>query len=123
MNNQEYKRQLITRAFNLGRKIIKLTDKFPQKRSSWVIADQLIRAGTSIGANIIEAQAASSRRDFANFLNHSLKSGNETKFWLVLAKDLDQKLDKEIKTALEETNEIIKILGSSIAKLKGKKKL
>ncbi|MEW6163180.1 MAG: four helix bundle protein [Nitrospirota bacterium] len=41
----------------------------------------MLRSATSIGANIIEAQAASSRRDFRNFLNHALKSANETKFW------------------------------------------
>jgi four helix bundle protein len=122
-SNQNYKRQLITRAFNLARKIISLTDKFPQKRSSWVITDQLIRAGTSVGANIIEAQAASSKRDFINFLNHGLKSGNETKFWLALAKDLDLRLHKEIEVVLQETDELVKILGSSIAKMKGKKKL
>ena len=123
MNNQEYKQQLITRAFNLGRKIIALTDRFPKKRSSWVITDQLIRASTSIGANIIEAQAASSKKDFVNFLNHGLKSGNETKFWLALSKDLDPKLHQEIENVLKETDELVKILGSSIAKMKGVKKL
>ena len=123
MNNQEYKQQLITRAFNLGRKIIALTDRFPKKRSSWVITDQLIRASTSIGANIIEAQAASSKKDFVNFLNHGLKSGNETKFWLALSKDLDPKLHQEIENVLKETDELVKILGSSIAKMKGMKKL
>jgi len=69
MNNKEYKEQLIKRAFNYARKIIALADKFPNKRSAWIITDQLIRAATSIGANIIEAQAASSRKDFINFLN------------------------------------------------------
>lgn len=117
MNNLEYKQQLITRSFNLGRKIIALTDKFPKKRSSWITTDQLIRAGTSIGANIIEAQAASSNRDFVNFLNHGLKSGNETKFWLALSKDLDPKLRQEIEIILKETDELVKILGSSIAKM------
>lgn len=88
-----------------------------------MISDQLLRAATSIGSNIIEAQAASSKRDFVNFLNYSLKSGNETKFWLALAKDLDSKLIKEIEELLRETDELVKILGSSIATLKGKKKL
>ncbi len=123
MNNQDYKKQLITREFNLGRKLHASTDTFPKKRSSWVITDQLIRAGTSIGANIIEAQAASSRKDFVNFLNHGLKSGNETKFWLALAKDLDIKLLEEIEIVLKETDELVNILGSSIAKMRGKKKL
>ncbi len=85
MGNQEFKRQLITRAFKLARKVIGLVGKFPNKRSAWVITDQLLRAITSIGANIIEAQAASSKKDFVNFLNHALKSGNESKFWLALS--------------------------------------
>ncbi len=123
MNNEEFKKKLIIRAFNLARRTIKLVDKFPGKRSAWVIADQLLRAATSIGANIIEAQAASSRKDFINFLNHALKSGNETKFWLALAKDLDSNLTNEISELLKETDELVKILGSSIATMKGKNKL
>ena len=119
--NQEFKKLLINRAFKLARNIIALTDKFPNKRSAWVITDQLIRAATSIGANIIEAQAASSRRDFINFLNHALKSANETKFWLALAKDLDAKLIAEIEELLKETDELSRILGSSIVKLRNKK--
>ena len=121
--NDDFKRQLISRAFKLARRIIALVDKFPNKRSAWIIADQLIRAATSIGANIIEAQAASSKRDFINFLNHALKSGNETKFWLALAKDLDNKLVEEIEELLKETDELVRILGSSISTLKGKNKL
>ena len=123
MDNNEFKKKLIIRTFSLARRIIKLVDEFPKKRSAWVISDQLLRAATSIGANIIEAQAASSKKDFVNFLNHALKSGNETKFWLALARDLDQKLIPEIEKLLKETDEIVKILGSSIATLKGKKKL
>jgi len=118
MDNDEFKKKLITRAFNLARSVMKLVDKFPNKRSAWVIADQLLRAGTSIGANIIEAQAASSKKDFINFLNHALKSGNETKFWLDLAKDLDGKLVSEIHGYFKETDELVKILGSSIATIR-----
>jgi len=121
MNNQEFKKKLIGRAFVFARKVIKLVDDFPQKRSAWVISDQLIRSATSIGANIIEAQAASSKRDFINFLNHALKSANETKFWLALAKDIAPKELNEINLLLKEVDELAKILGSSISSLKGKK--
>ncbi len=123
MNNEEFKKMLKLRAFNLARDIMKFTDKFPNKRSAWIITDQLLRAATSIGANIIEAQAASSKKDFINFLNHALKSGNETKFWLALAKDLDADLIPEIENLLKETDELVKILGSSISTLRGKNKL
>jgi four helix bundle protein len=121
--NDEFKKRLINRAFILARNVISLVDKFPNKRSAWIISDQLIRAATSIGANIIEAQAASSRRDFANFLNHALKSGNETKFWLALAKDISPTSIQEIDNLLKEVDELVKILGSSISTLKGKNKL
>ena len=123
MNNAEFKQKLISRAFNLSRDAFKLVDKFPNKASARVIINQLLRAITSIGANIIEAQAASSKKDFVNFLNHALKSGNESKFWLELSKDLDNKLFLEIEKLLKETDELSKILGSSIATLKGKNKV
>lgn len=114
---------MIRRAFDLARRAMIFVDKFPNKRSAWIITDQLLRAITSVGANIIEAQAASSRKDFVNFLNHSLKSGNETKFWLALSKELDPKLVEEADLLLKETNELVRILGSSISTLRGKNKL
>lgn len=123
VTNDEFKKKLINRAFTLARNVIVLVDKFPNKRSAWIISDQLIRAATSIGANIIEAQAASSKKDFINFLNHALKSGNETKFWLELAKDISSSQLQEINILLKEVDELVRILGSSIATLKGKNKL
>ena len=121
--NQEFRHKLVERAYNLAKEVMKLVDKFPQKRASWVITDQLLRSSTSIGANIIEAQAASSRKDFINFLHHALKSGNETLFWLVLSKELDTKLENGITKLERETKELVKILSSSLLTLKGKTKL
>lgn len=111
------------RSFELSRSVMRLVDKFPKKRTSWVIADQLLRSTTSIGANIIEAQAASSKKDFVNFLNHALKSGNETVYWLSLSKDLDRSFEAEIDEISAETNEIVRILGSSISTIRGKRKI
>lgn len=112
-----------TRTYQFALKIIKFIDKLPQDTSTQIIAKQLLRAATSIGANIIEAQASPSRKDFTNFFNHSLKSANETKYWLGLLKDA-HKADKEpIDALLKEVDEIANILGSSILTLKGKRKL
>jgi four helix bundle protein len=58
---------------------------FPRDMVSRVIAHQLLRSGTSVGANYAEAQGASSRRDFANYVRHSLKSARESVYWLRLA--------------------------------------
>lgn len=120
MENSEFRKMLIKRSYNLAKNVISLVNDFPKNIAARIIADQLLRAATSIGANIVEAQAASSKKDFINFLNHGLKSGNETKFWLALSGELDKKLIGKIKNLLDETNEICRILGSSIAKLRTK---
>src|SRR3989344_4944792 len=57
-------------------------DGLPRNLSSQILARQLLRSATSIGANFIEAQGASSTKDFTNFLSISLKSANETLYWL-----------------------------------------
>ncbi|MBI4652841.1 four helix bundle protein [Candidatus Kuenenbacteria bacterium] len=88
MNNQEFKQMLINRSFKFSLEIMKFIDLFNQKTFSLnVIAKQLIRSATSIGANIVEAQASSSKKDFINFINHALKSANETRYWLGLLRD------------------------------------
>lgn len=122
-SNQEFAQNLIRRVYRYSLKVINLTDNLPKDRPSWVIGDQLIRSATSIGANIIEAQAASSKKDFINFLSHALKSANETKFWLGLLRDSGKAKITAINPLLEETKQIADILGSSILTLKGKRRL
>lgn len=111
-----------TRAYQFALKIIGFIDKLPKDMSTPILAKQLLRAATSIGANIIEAQASPSRRDFTNFFNHSLKSANETKYWLGLLKDANKADTETINGLITEAEELANILGSSILTLKGKKK-
>ena len=111
-----------TRAYQFALKIIGLIDKLPHDMSTQVIAKQLLRAATSIGANIIEAQASPSRKDFTNFFSHSLKSANETKYWLGLLKDSNKVNSEAINILIKETDEIANILGSSILTLRGRRK-
>lgn len=96
------------RSYKFALNIIKLVDSLSAGRTSNIIGDQLLRSGTSIGANIIEAQAGSTRRDFKNYLNHALKSTNETRFWLALLRDSGKKTKKEIDPLLAEAKEIAK---------------
>lgn len=90
MTTENFKQRLIDRAFTLAKNTLLLVDNFPHKRSATIIADQVIRSSTSIGANIVEAQAGSTKKDFINFLNNALKSANETVFWLRLASEIDK---------------------------------
>ncbi len=111
-----------TRAYYLAIRTINMLDKAPKDYITQVLAKQLIKSTTSIGANIIEAQAASSKKDFANFLTHALKSGNETKFWLGLLGET-RNMKESISLLLLEVKELTNILGASIVTLKGKKKI
>lgn len=111
-----------TRAYNFSLTIIKFVNGLPNKRGFWSIGDQLMRSSTSIGANMIEAQASSSRREFIKFYEISLKSANETRYWLSLLKDSYNELRPECEVLIKEADEICRMLGSSILTLKGKRK-
>lgn len=95
----------------------------PNKRIFWIIGDQLLRAATSIGANIIEAISASSRKDFLRFYEIALKSANETKYWLGLLRDATDINKNKVNELLKEAEEICKMLRASILTLKNKRQL
>lgn len=119
--NVKLKTDLKERAYQFALRVIKLIDLLPKDMSSRVIGKQLLRSGTSIGANIIEARASSSKRDFTNFFTHSLKSANESMFWLELLNDSGKAGAINLNPLTQELKEISNILGSSILTLKGKK--
>lgn len=115
--SEDFKRRIY--AFIL--RLIRFVETLPKNDDLCRIArDQLIRSGTSIGANYVEATAGSSKKDFTNFLSHSLKSANETKFWLALLRDTGKGNKSEINELLKELIEIANILGSSVRTLRGK---
>lgn len=114
----EFKKRLYTFVLRL----IKFLDKLDKDLVSRKIADQLFRSGSSILANYVEGQGASSRKDFANFLNHSLKSANESKMWLALLRDSRRAKSDDVEWFLGELVEISKIFASSLLTLRGKGK-
>ena len=117
------KTKLKKRVYAFALKILKLIDSLPNKKPYWSLGDQLLRAGTSIGANIIEAQAASSKKDFVRFYHIALKSANETKFWLCLLRDSGKVDKKIIEPILKEAIELSNILAASILTMKNRKKI
>jgi len=118
---QNSKVDLKVRCYKFSLQIIRLTDTLPNKRSVWIIIDQLIRSATSIGANLIEARASSSRLEFKKFYETSLKSANESKYWLGLLRDSNLVVNKDkINELLNEVNELAKMLATGVIKLKKK---
>jgi len=122
-NSVKPKADLKQRAYKYSLDIIKFIDSLDKKDFTvQIISKQLLRSATSIGANIIEAQAGSTKRDFTNFFNYALKSANESKFWLGLIRDSNKSDKNIVNNLLQETIELANILGSSILTLKGKNK-
>ncbi len=111
------------RAFYLSIHIIRFLESLSYKHSTRIISDQLTRSVTSVGANIIEAKASASKREFLNYFQIALKSANESKYWLALLKELLPERTKEIHIFIQEISEISNIIGSSILTMKGKKQL
>ena len=120
-DKSKIKNEFKKRLYNLVLKLIELLDRLPNDSVSRRLGDQLLRSGTSIIGNYIEGQSASSKKDFTNYFNTSLKSANESKLWLALLRDSKRIKSEESDWFLRELDEIGKIFASSILTLKGKK--
>ncbi len=88
------------------------------ERIYFSLFDQLLRCGTSIGANVVEGGAGSTKKDVINFYHIALKSANETKYWLCLIRDSLVNDKDRINLLIREADELSKILASSLIKMK-----
>ena len=93
-------------------RVVKLHNYLVNSKKEYVLSKQLVRSGTSIGANVSEAQKAQSRADFHAKMNIALKEANETLYWLVLLNRTDYITDKELKSIKSDIKELIAILTS-----------
>lgn len=120
-DKEKFKTELKRRIYSWILYLIKFLDSLSKDTITQRIVDQLFRSGGSIGANYIEAQSSSSKKDFTNFLHYSLKSANESKFWLAVLRDTKRDEQNRVGWLLKELTEIANILGASILTLKGKR--
>ena len=95
-------------------RIVKLAKYLQTDHKEFVLARQVLRSGTAIGALIKEAEYGQSKPDFINKMNIALKEANETEYWLSLLKDTLFISEEEFKSLEEDTKEIIKMLISTI---------
>ncbi|MBN8686885.1 MAG: four helix bundle protein [Chitinophagales bacterium] len=105
------------RAFYFSRDVIEFVKKSSYEKVFYSIYDQLVRSATSVGANLAEGKAGSTRKDWKNYFLIALKSANETKYWLCLIRDtMDQTDKKKIIELITEADEISNIIASIIVK-------
>jgi len=110
-----------TRAFAL--RIINMYRVLARDDVGRILGKQLLRSGTSVGANVEEAQASQSKADFAHKINIALKEAHETRYWLTLIVEGDVLPAQRVEAILTEIEDIIKILYTIIQKNKSGSKL
>lgn len=99
-----------TKSYEFALKIVKLHRVLVENKKEFVLSKQLLRCGTSIGANIEEAIGGQSEKDFYAKLTVSYKEARETKYWIRLLKDSEY-LDKEIANDfLSDVEELLRII-------------
>ena len=106
------------KSFEFSLSIIKLYMKLQAARE-YVISKQLLRSGTSIGANIEEAVAASSRRDFLHKMTIASKEARETVYWLRLLDESNIVTDLDVQQQLDQANELVRLLTAIVKTTKG----
>ena len=113
-SSKEWRKQFSERLFRFALLIIKIASMLPKTPAGFTIASQLIKAGTSIGANFVESQDASSPRDFTQKLRISLREARESLYWLNIIK-FSKLLDQpDLNDAIQECNEIVAVLLTSV---------
>jgi four helix bundle protein len=118
LNEGEKPYNIRHRCFFFSKEIVVFVGNSKYDRIYISLFDQLIRSGTSIGANVIEGKAGSSKKDWKNFFAIALKSANETKYWLCLIRDTIDVSKPKINELIKEADEISKIIASIIVNAK-----
>ncbi len=95
-------------------RIIKFYKYLCDEKKEFVLSKQILRSGTSIGANVRESKNAQSRADFISKMNIALKEADETAYWFELLQESEIVNEEQIKNLYEENIEIIKILSSIV---------
>jgi len=113
MRNESARRNVVLEksfAFAVG--IVKTGRRLQLDRREWVLSKQLIRSGTSIGANIEEAIAAQSKKDFLSKMSIALKEARETHYWLRVIRDSGLANGVETEAHIPACQELVRLLSS-----------
>ena len=102
------------KSFRFAVRIVKLCRYLQTEKKEYILSKQLLRSGTSIGANVSEAQQAQSRPDFVSKLNIALKESAETEYWLRLLYETDSLSDKYFHSIWADCDEVKSLLVSIV---------
>ena len=109
------------KALDFSVRIVNLYKYLRDEKGETVMSKQVLRSGTSIGANISEALAAESKEDFIHKIHISFKEGNETKYWLLLLHRTGYLSEKEFTSLVKDSQELRRLMGAIIRTAKKNK--
>ncbi|MBV9216709.1 MAG: four helix bundle protein [Acidobacteria bacterium] len=109
------------KSYSFALRIINAYKHLVTENKEYILSKQLLRSGTSIGANVAEANQAQSRPDFISKLGIALKETVETEYWLSLLQDADYLTLAQARSLLDECNQLKAILTASIKSSKAPK--
>ena len=101
---------IMRKSFAFSVRIMNLHKYLSKQKGEYVVSRQICKSGTSIGANVAEAQRAQSTADFVSKMKIALKEANETQYWLKLLRETKYLSDKEFTSLHSDLLEILKIL-------------
>ncbi|XOV68985.1 MAG: four helix bundle protein [Fluviicola sp.] len=104
---------ILVKSFSFALTVVK-TGKMLQEKKEFILSKQLIRSGTSVGANVREAQNAQSRKDFIHKLSISQKECDESIYWLELLYQADYLANDQYSILSDQAKELLRILKSII---------
>ncbi len=102
--------QIENKSFDFAVRIVNLYKFLTEQKKEFVLSKQLLRSGTSVGANVAEAQRGQSKADFIAKMSISLKEANETNYWLKLLYKTEYLTEQQFLSISNDITEIIKIL-------------
>jgi four helix bundle protein len=105
---------VVTKSYAFALRIVRLYQFLAEEKREYVLSKQLLRSGTSIGANISEAQSAETRNDFAHKMGIAAKEIRETEYWLNLLHDGEFIMPEQFKSIRQDCQELLRIMNSII---------
>ena len=109
---------ILDKSFDFSVRIVNLKKYLNKEKQEHIMSNQLVRSGTSIGANVTEADQAQSKADFISKMGIANKEAHETRYWLRLLHKTDYINDEEFSSIIADCQELIKILQSIIKSAK-----
>ena len=104
---------LLKRMKTFAVRVIRMSEALPRRNAGWVVGKQIIKSSSSIGANYIESQRASSKAHFVTILEISLREADETRYWLELIEEAELVSAAKLKNLYQECAELVGILVAS----------